>query len=319
MTDEVSSDGHLLDYVYVLVRWRRLIVVGTLLAAVGGAVISVLLPERWTSTTTLLPPEEEPTGLGLSLLAGAGGGIPAGLAGLVGMSTPSERLLTLLESRHLLGLAVDRYELVEAYDVPHRDQAIEILAEQVEHELGRDGSLKIEATAATPQIAADLTTTIGDLLDSLNRTYRRHQAAATRGFLEERSRTTQIALAATAARMRQFQETHDVVDIEAQTQAAVEVVKGLVQELALRQVELGVARRSVSEDHPERQRLQLEVSELEGQLATLVGEATEQIAPSSTALGPPLRKLPELLHEYAQLTLQLRVQEVILGFLAGKL
>ena len=77
MTDEVSSDGHLLDYVYVLVRWRRLIVVGTLLAAVGGAVISVLLPERWTSTTTLLPPEEEPTGLGLSLLAGAGGGFAA--------------------------------------------------------------------------------------------------------------------------------------------------------------------------------------------------------------------------------------------------
>lgn len=319
MTDQNSKDGHLLDYVYVLVRWRRLIIVGTLLATLGGAAISFVLPERWTASTTLLPPEDEPTGLGLSLLAAGGSGIPAGLAGLVGMSTPSERLLTLLGSRHLLGLAVDRYDLVQAYNVPHRDHAIELLAEQVEHELGRDGSLTIEASASTPQLAAELTTTISDLLDSLNRTYRRHQASATRGFLEERSRTTRIELAATAARMRQFQQAHDVVDIEAQTQASVEVVKGIVQELALRQVELGVARRSVAPDHPDFQRLQLEVGELEHQLQILVGAVSADVVSTSSALGPPLRQLPELLHEFAQLTLELRVQEEILGFLSGKL
>ena len=207
------------------------------------------------------------------------------------------------------------------YGVPHREHASELLAEQIEHELGRDGSLKIDVSAATPQLAAQLTTTIASLLDSLNRTYRRHQAAATRHFLEERSLTTRAELKTIAQKMRQFQEAHDVVDIEAQTQAAVEVVKGIVQELALRQGELGVADRTVAQDHPERMRLRLEVSELERQLESIVGSLAIESGPkpASSALGPPLRHVPGLMHEYAELTLQLRVQEEILGFLAGKL
>ncbi|HCV22560.1 MAG TPA: lipopolysaccharide biosynthesis protein, partial [Candidatus Latescibacteria bacterium] len=68
---------HLLDYLYVLIRWRRLIIMGTLLAAVGAAGISLMLPERFTARTILLPPAEEPKGLGLSLLAGGGSGLPA--------------------------------------------------------------------------------------------------------------------------------------------------------------------------------------------------------------------------------------------------
>jgi len=321
MTTGMTHEGNLLDYVYVLVRWRRLIFAGTLLATLGAAGISFVLPERWTASTTLLLPEEEPTGLGLSLLAGGGSGIPAGLAGLVGMATPSERLLTLLESQHLLGLAVDRYDLVARYGVPHKEHASELLAEQIEHELGRDGSLTIDVSAATPEFAAQLTTTIAGLLDSLNRTYRRRQAAATRQFLEERSVTTRAELNSVAQQIRQFKEAHDVVDIGAQTNAAVEVVQGIVQDLARLQVRLGVADQILAEDHPELVRLRLEVGQLELQLQTTVGAlGTESHSKSaSSALGPPLRRLPGLMQEYAELTLQLRVQEEILGFLRGKL
>jgi uncharacterized protein involved in exopolysaccharide biosynthesis len=311
---------HLLDYLYVLIRWRRLIIMGTLLAAVGAAGISLMLPERFTARTILLPPAEEPKGLGLSLLAGGGSGLPASLAGLVGMSTPSERLLTILDSRTLLGMAVDRFELMRLYSVPHREYAIELLSENVEHELGRDGSLAIETTAPTPELAADLTTTLATYLDSLNRVYRRRQATFMRYFLEQRVQVTRQELAGTASQMRSFQQEHAVVDIEAQTQAAVEVVKGVVQELTLRQVELGVASRSLAQDHPERLRLNLEVAELEGQLGSLVGDMSVDVASAaSTALGPPLRQLPDLMHEYAELSLSLRVHEEILGFLTGKL
>ncbi|MDP7363899.1 MAG: hypothetical protein QF768_15010, partial [Candidatus Latescibacteria bacterium] len=153
-----------------------------------------------------------------------------------------------------------------------------------------------------------------------NRVYRRRQATFMRYFLEQRVQVTRQELAGTASQMRRFQQEHAVVDIEAQTQAAVEVVKGVVQELTLRQVELGVASRSLAQDHPERLRLNMEVAELEGQLGSLVGDMSVDVASAaSTALGPPLRQLPDLMHEYAELSLSLRVQEEILGFLTGKL
>lgn len=319
------DDRDFLDYAYVLVRWRRLLLVGTLAAAAAAAGISLILPERWTAQTTLLPPEEDGGGFGLSLLAG-GSSVPPGLASLVGMATPSERLLTLLDSRHLLGLAVDRFDLVRTYDALHRDQAIDILAENVERKLGSDGSLEIEATASTPQLAADLTNALAGLLDSLNREYKQGQARATRGFLEERVARTRADLEADAGRMRDFQKEHGLVDIENQTAAAVEVVKGIVLELSLQQVELGVVSRQLAPDHPDRQLLAVRVDELDRRLRALVGDLasgasreSERLRSGSGPLGPPLKALPDVMHDYAEFALQLKMREEILTYLGAKL
>lgn len=311
------DDRDLLDYAYVLVKWRRLLVVGTLAAAAAAAAVSYVLPERWTARTTLLPPEEEGAGLGLSLLAG-GNGIPPGLAGLVGMTTPSERLLTLLDSRRLRGLAVDRFRLVEVYGAPHRDEAIDRLADAVERKLGNDGSLEIQATAATPVLAADLTNALAALLDSLNREYRQGQARALRSFLEERVARTRADLEDDATRLRDFQKAHGLVDLKGQTAAAVEVVKGIVLELTLQQVELGVKSRQLAPDHPDRKLLAVRVDELDRKVQELVGDAAAEVS-GHRPLGPPLLALPDVMHDFAELELQLQVRGEILAFLGTKL
>jgi uncharacterized protein involved in exopolysaccharide biosynthesis len=316
------GERDLLDYILVLVKWRRMLIVGTLVAAVAVAAVSFMLPERWTARTSLLPPEEEGGSLGMSLLGGSGSGIPPGLAGLIGASVPSERLLTLLDSRRLLGLAVEQHDLVRKFEAKHRDHAIDLLSESVERELGGDGSLAIEVTASTPKLAADLTNTLADLLDSLNREYRQRHARATRGFLEQRLTSTRADLALDAGYLRAFQKEHGIVDIEAQTTAAVDVAKGIVLELSLLQVELGVVSRQLSPEHPDRQLLAVKVDELQRQLQVLVGDLSRDIGDQATqtrALGPPLHQLPDLMHDYAELTLQMKVREEILAFLGAKL
>ena len=314
------NERDLLDYILVLVKWRRMLIVGTLVAAVVVAAVSFVLPERWTARTSLLPPEEEGGSLGMSLLGGSGSGIPPGLAGLIGASTPSERLLTLLDSRRLLGLAVDQHILVREFEALHRDHAIDLLSESVESELGGDGSLAIEVTASTPKLAADLTNTLADLLDSLNREYRQRHARATRGFLEERLRSTRADLAQDAGLLRAFQKQHGIVDIEAQTTAAVDVAKGIVLELSLMQVELGVLSQQLSPEHPDRHLLGVRVDELQRQLQALVGDLSRDIGDEAVrALGPPLQQLPDLMHDYAEFTLQMKVREEILAFLGAKI
>ena len=311
------NERDLLDYILVLVKWRRMLIVGTLVAAVVVAAVSFVLPERWTARTSLLPPEEEGGSLGMSLLGGSG--IPPGLAGLIGASTPSERLLTLLDSRRLLGLAVDQHILVREFEALHRDHAIDLLSESVERELGGDGSLAIEVTASTPKLAADLTNTLADLLDSLNREYRQRHARATRGFLEERLRSTRADLAQDARLLRAFQKQHGIVDIEAQTTAAVDVAKGIVLELSLMQVELGVLSQQLSPEHPDRHLLGVRVDELQRQLQALVGDLSRDIGDEAVrALGPPLQQLPDLMHDYAELMLQMKVREEIRAFLGAK-
>ncbi|MEC9379963.1 MAG: Wzz/FepE/Etk N-terminal domain-containing protein, partial [Candidatus Latescibacterota bacterium] len=297
------------DHLEVISRWRRAIARTTLIAAVAGAGVSLLLPEKWTATTTLLPPEEEGgAGLGLGLLMGSG--VPPGLAGLVGVSTPSERLITLLESRRVLGGVVDRFHLVTVYGAEHRDHAMELLSKDVEKELGRDGSLRIETTAGTPHLAADMANALSAALDSVNRIHRQRQAGSMRSFLENRLQTTRADLSANAQRLQEFQESHRIVDIEAQIDAAVEVVKGIVLRLSLHQAELGAMSQKLSEQHPDRQVMEVKVAELERQLQVLVGDLTVDIGPGravAESLGPPLRRMPDLMHDYAELTLELKV------------
>ena len=148
------SERSLLDYLYVLVKWRRLIAVSFVAVGLLAAGVSLVLPEKWTANTKLLPPAEEGDQLGLSMLLGSA--VPAGLSGLVGATTPSDRLLTLLDSRHVLGAVVDSHDLMTLYDAPYRDLAIDMLNDRIDRRVEADGTLVIDVTASTPELAARL-------------------------------------------------------------------------------------------------------------------------------------------------------------------
>ena len=146
----VSEERNLLDYMYVLVKWRRLIVVPVLVVAAVTAGVSLVLPKAWTARTTLLPPEEEGEQLGLSMLLGA-----ALSSNLTGIVTPSERVVTILGSKRVLGAIVDRFGLIDEYGVPNRDVAIEMLDDRVEEELaGRRRRGRLDRRAAAASAAA---------------------------------------------------------------------------------------------------------------------------------------------------------------------
>ena len=68
------------DYFYVVMKWRRLILVSTLVVGIVSAGISLVLPKAWTADVKLLPPEEDAfDSLSLSVMAGAN--VSSGLMG----------------------------------------------------------------------------------------------------------------------------------------------------------------------------------------------------------------------------------------------
>ena len=314
-----QEERNLLDYIYVLVKWRRLIIVPVLVVAAATAVISLVLPKSWTTRTTLLPPAEEGEQLGLSVLLGPA--LSSNLTGLVG-TTPSERLVTILGSNRVLGAVVDRFGLIEGYGAPNRDVAIEMLDDRVEEELAADGTLIIDVTASSAELAADMANEIARQIDVVNRSRKSGQAGALREFLHQRLQATEGELRDSGLALQQFQEKHGLVDIEAQTNATVEVVRTIVQELALLEVELSVLSKSLDSEHQERQVKELEVSALHEQLLKMRGDMQVKrdgaLSSAFETLGPPLKSLPQLGFEFAQLSLDMTLKEQIIGFLGAK-
>lgn len=317
-----EQETNLLDYVYVLVKWRRLIWVSVLAVALGTALVSLLLPQEWKSSTTLVPPEEEFDQMGLGMLLNSA--MPLNIGGLGGQPASAEKLVTLLKSRRVLGAMVDRFDLVTAFGAPFREQAIEELDDRIEEELGRDGTLKIEVRAGSPELAAQLANALAKELDDVNREYKRRQARALREFLEGRMQIVRGELETGGRALQHFQEQYGLVDLEEQTAAAVEVVKNVVLAQVEQEVKLGVLRQQLAAGHEERWLVEAEVGELEGQLARLTGEAgartdTAAAGLQRQALGPQLRALPELGFQYTKLGLELKVKEEIIRFLGTKL
>ena len=318
----MQSEKTLLDYFYVLIKWRKIVIWPVIAVGLLSAAVSLALPERWKAVTVLLPSEEDPGRFEMSMLLSPN--LPGGLGGMLGQATPGERLLTILQSRRVLGAMVDRFGLVEDYGVVNRDMAIETLNGLMEAELSRDGALTISVEGSSPRLATDMANALAAELDVVIRKNKRQQADGLRLFLSERMETVQGEIEVKARAIRDFQEGEGIIDVQAQTTAMVELTKSIVNELALLEVKLGIAKQSLKDDHEDRILLEMEAVQLRGQLQRVVGrdldgdvEGLQQ--DTFNALGPPLREWPSLGLEYAQLTLELKVAEQVLAFLAAQL
>ena len=310
------EERNILDYLYVVAKWRKLIIASVLVVGLSAVGLALLLPEAWTANTTLLPPEEEAGPLGLSGLLNNPGGV--NLGSLVGQSTPSEQLASYLDSRLLRGAIVDAFGLVEYYQAPHRARALDQLGQNMAHELGRDGTLHIEVSAPTADMAAKLCNAVAAQLDSLNRRFRRNRASQMRIFLERRLKDVRGELEDSAQKLRAFQEEHGLVDLEVQTGAAVEVMRSVVQELTLKAVQLKVVSGQFKDaNDPNLKLMEMEVAALGRQLEQLAEDSSRSSA--TRALGPALQDLPQLGYQFNRLSLDVEIRKEIFQFLGTKL
>ena len=312
-----TKDRNLLEYFLVIVKWRRLIYWPIIIIFVLSIVTVFILPERWEADTTLIPVEGDSNSLELNMLMGAN--IPGGLTGLLGQATPGERLITLLKSRRVLGAIVDEHNLLADYGVDSRELAIELLRDNVESELTRDGALVISVEASSALGASDMANSLGRELDKVNRENQQIQAGELADFLKVRMESVQQGIEEKVLIIQRFQQEKGIVDVSAQTTALFELTQRLVQELALLEVKLGVASRRLHPDHEESQLLQMEIDELKAQLFEIVGSGGQNKSATYAAMGPSIREWPNLALEYGQLVLELKVDEQVLSFLAAQL
>lgn len=315
MTGELEEQRNLLDYLYVLVKWRRLIVVSFVAVSLITAGISLVLPKAWTARTIIMPPEEAFDQFELSALQSSG--LPANLTGLVGGATPADRLKRMLETDRVMGAIVDQFDLIGEYDAPHRELAIQTFDDHIVIELEREGALIIEVTASRPGLAADLANALIGELDSFNRQLKSQQARKLREFLAVRLELGRREFERSSLTLLSFKQARGIAELGAQTEAIVEVAQSIVEELVLLEVKLGVISHQVKAEHETRQLLELEIEELHKQLRVLI--EAEQGQKSRPSLGPPLEDVPELGFELAMLTLDLRIKEEIARFLGAKL
>ena len=104
----------LIDYLEIIVKWRKSILRNVVALTIGAAIITLLLTSKYTATTTMLPPSQEQNMM-FSLMSS---GLPGGLSGIPGISsilpglaTPSDLYAAILKSGRIRSHIIKKHKL----------------------------------------------------------------------------------------------------------------------------------------------------------------------------------------------------------------
>ena len=290
----------------VLLRWRWFVIGFTALAAAASIAIALLLPVWYASTARVLAPESSSGGLGaiigeLSPLAssfvGGGGG-------------DYTRYLAILTSRSTQEAVVERFDLVDVYDVADAeyptDKALEMLEKNVTFEVDLQYDfLGLTVLDQDPNRAAQIANYLVELLNERNEALALEGASAYRRYIEERYRTAELELDSARSELQAVQERYGIVELPAMAQ-------GMMQSLAdsrAEEVQAEVQYQALlSELGPENPQTQAAKSALDAARA-----AKNRLLGGGDAVMPvPLRNLPSVANEYARTYQEVLIQQAII-------
>ena len=243
--DGAAPDAEFDATMSLLGRWK-LISFGALLAGLVALGISYLVPQTFTARTSFLPPQQQ--GAAASALNSLGA--LANLAGGGGIRTPADQFVALLQSANVQDRIIDRYKLIELYEVKYRVDARRALSDFVRVSLSkRDGVISVEVDDHSPQRAAEIANSYVDELQRLTSTLAITEAQQRRAFFEKQLAQTRDRL--TAAQVALQASGFNAGALKSEPKAAAEAFARLKAESTAAEVRLQGLRGSLVDAAPE--------------------------------------------------------------------
>lgn len=314
--ESMTPGNSLLGFLDILVRHRRFISRFVAGVTVITIVVTLFLPKWYKSTASVFPAEKtDILGAleGVSSLAKAFSPAKA-LTSLTG-NPETDRYLAILKSGTVLGAVIEKFDLVNVYNItsyPNEKTAKELL-NNVEFEVEDEGNLTITVYDKDPQRAADMANYFVAMLNKTNTELQVQNARGNRQFIEERYKKNMFDLAAAEDSLRAFQQRYGIIAMPEQTEASIKAAAEITGQLALKEVEVGVLRRTQGADHPAVLSAQIEIEEMHRKLSQMnKGTNTTE---GEMKIFVPFNKVPKLATEYIRRYRDVEIQYKILQFI----
>jgi len=299
----------------VLTRWWRFILVCVLTCMIISGAVAFLITPQFKSATSVFPSEKAD-------LFGALEGVsslvksfsPRGLASL-GANTELDRYMAILKSGRVLSEVIQKFDLVHVYNITSYpgEKTAKKLLENVEFMIESEGNLTITVYDEDPQRAADMANFFVEQLNRANSELLTQNARGNRRFIEERYNKNIRDLAAAEESLKVFQKIYGVIAMPQQTEASIKAGAELSAQLAMKEVQLEVLKRTLSLENPTVLGAQIEVQELKKKISEMnrgVGSVKGEMQ-----VFVPLNAIPDLGSEYLRRFRDVEIQYKILQFL----
>ncbi len=300
----------------MLLPWRKVVVAVVILGTMISAAVAFLLPQEFKATASVFPAERAELYGGMEGVSSLVRSLsPAKTLAGLGEDPELERYVAILKSSRVLGAVISRFDLVHVYDITSypMEKTTKRLLDNIDISIESEGNLVITVYDEDPQRAADMANCFVDELNRTNAELLVQNARGNRSFIEERYQKNLRDLDAAAESLRVFQKHNGVIAMPEQAEATMKAGAELAGQLALKEVQMGILRRTRSADHPDVHALQIEIQELRRQIASMNGNQPR--AKEGVNLFVPFQSIPDLGAEYLRRSRDLEIQYKILQFL----
>ena len=257
--DEIS----LLDIGVVIAENIRLLVFGPLVVGLIALGITFQIAPTFTARTSFFPPQQQQSAA--SAMLSQLGALSGLAASATGFKNPSDQFVALLKSVAVADRLIDRFKLMERYDVEFRLDARKVLANSSKISWGKDGLLVVEVDSKSPHLAADIANAYVAELRTLLGSLALTEAQQRRVFFERQLEQTKVKLTAAQVALNSIGVSADT--IKSDPKAAVETVARLGAQVTAQEVKLASMRGYLTETAPEFRQAQLALSALRAQLS----------------------------------------------------
>ncbi len=315
------SDGGaprpILDYLLVIVKWRKVVLLNLAAVALGAAVLSFVVPAWYTSRASIIPSESGAGDIGLfSLLETS---FP--LLRIPGVSTPSETMVAILTSRRVAEEVIRENGLEELYRARTMDHAVKALERRMSVDVDENGVVRVSVEARDRELAASIVRSLIASLERYNGEVRSTTGRTTREFVETRLAQNGAELREAEDALAAFQREHASIQVNDQAKAAIDAMAEIESRAATAEIKLAMLRTYASPSHPEVKRLENEVGRYREALESVRTGAVSEGAPDllNGIVLAPLTGMPALALEYVRLARDVEVLNTVYLFLVQEL
>lgn len=325
MASPVSSA---VDLSFLRSRAPQRRIVATLLGCVLVAgVYAFAAPNWYRSTVTLVPAKPQRGGSLTSMLGAEAAGLAAGFLDVASAGADGQRIAAVLQSLSVTDAVIDRFDLKTRYAEHYQESAREELWRHCDvRVLPKPQLVQLSCEDRDPRFVQEMLTFFAEHGNEAFSRVTISSASEEVRFLEKRVTELRKLADDSAARMRDFQETHRIVDLDTQAKAVVSAMAALNNQRIGKQLELDYARTFSGTDEPSLQQLRSQLGVMGEQLRDLE-ERPEQPAPprrvprasARNGLFPSALEVPKLRAEFEKLYRDRRVAEATLIFALERL
>lgn len=292
-------------------HWRRILLVSIVALALGAAV-SLLLRPTFTATAVIMPPQQamstSASVLGqLGSLAGV-----AGFGASLGLKSPAEMYIGVLESRTVADRVISSCHLQNEYKTKTFVDTRYQLQKYARFETGKDGLIHLSVKDNDPKQASAIANSFLDQLYALNSELVSGEAAQRRAFYENRLNEEKDALNQAEDAMRDTQRKTGLIQLSGQASMIISGIAQARAELVSREVDLQSMQTYATDENPNIIRVREEISALKANL--------EKLENSQKALSPgdiqvPAGRIPDVALTYERQLRELKYHEALYDLL----